>query len=63
MIAAEIGGWDDLGTMHKIYTHLAKSDIAKRSQDFCDYFDPEKRKAKAKEAKETNETKEVNEDK
>lgn len=44
MIAAEIGGWDDLGTMHKIYTHLAKADIAKRSQDFMDYFDPDKRK-------------------
>lgn len=43
MIAAEIGGWDDLGTMHKIYTHMAKADIAKRSQDFMDYFDPEKR--------------------
>lgn len=46
MIAAEIGGWDDLGTMHKIYTHLAKADIANRAQDFCDYFDPVKRKAK-----------------
>lgn len=43
MIAAEIGGWDDLGTMHKIYTHLAKADIAQRSQDFMDYFDPQKR--------------------
>lgn len=46
MIAAEIGGWDDLGTMHKIYTHLAKADIANRAQDFCDYFDPVKRKEK-----------------
>lgn len=46
MIAAEIGGWDDLGTMHKIYTHLAKQDITKRSQDLCDYFDPVKRKEK-----------------
>ena len=45
MIAAEIGGWKDLGTMHKIYTHLAQKDIAKRSQDFCNYFDPEKRKS------------------
>lgn len=48
MIAAEIGGWDDLGTMHKIYTHLAKADIAKRSQDFMDYFDLEKRAQKDK---------------
>ena len=40
MIAAEIGGWDDLGTMHNIYTHIAQSDIAKRSQDFQNYFQP-----------------------
>lgn len=38
MIAAEIGGWEDLTTMHNIYTHIAQSDIAKRSQDFRDYF-------------------------
>ena len=38
MIAAEIGGWEDLSTMHKIYTHIAQSDIARRSQDFRDYF-------------------------
>lgn len=45
MIAAEIGGWNDLGTMHKIYTHLAQADIANRAQAFSDYFDPEKRKS------------------
>lgn len=44
MIAAEIGGWDDLGTMHKIYTHLAQADIVNQSQVFSDYFNPEKRK-------------------
>lgn len=38
MIAAEIGGWNDLSTMHNIYTHLAQKDIAKRSQEFCDWF-------------------------
>lgn len=38
MIAAEIGGWDDLATMHKIYTHLAEDDIAERSKQFVDYF-------------------------
>lgn len=43
MIAAEIGGWKDLSTMHNIYTHIAQADIAKRSQDFRDYFDKEKR--------------------
>ena len=41
MMAAEIGGWKDLGTMHKIYTHLAERDIAKRSREFTDYFTPE----------------------
>lgn len=46
MIAAEIGGWNDLGTMHRIYTHLAESDIAERAQDFRDFFSPEKRKEK-----------------
>lgn len=38
MIAAEIGGWDDLGTMHKIYTHLGQNDIVARSKQFIDYF-------------------------
>ena len=44
MIAAEIGGWNDLATMRNIYTHLSQSDIAKRAQDFSDFFDKEKRK-------------------
>lgn len=48
MIAAEIGGWNDLSTMHNIYTHLAQKDIEKRSRDFSDFFDPEKRKEKEK---------------
>lgn len=38
MIAAEIGGWDDLTTMHNIYTHIAQADIAQRSRDFQNYF-------------------------
>lgn len=42
MIAAEIGGWEDLSTMHNIYTHIAQADIAKRSQDFRNYFTKEK---------------------
>lgn len=37
-IALEIGGWKDTGTMHKIYTHLAKKDIANRARDFTNYF-------------------------
>lgn len=42
-IAMEIGGWKDAGTMHKIYTHLAQKDIAKRAQDFSNYFNPDKK--------------------
>lgn len=38
MIAAEIGGWADIGTMRKIYTHLAEADIAARSRDFVNFF-------------------------
>lgn len=54
MIAAEIGGWNDLGTMHKIYTHLAGADIAKRAHDFSDFFDPEKKKEKAQKVQSGN---------
>lgn len=43
-IAMEIGGWDDDGTMRKIYTHLAKDDIAKRSADFTNFFEKNKDK-------------------
>lgn len=39
MIAAQIGGWKDLGTMHKIYTHIAEADIAKKSEDFQNFFE------------------------
>lgn len=28
LIAAEIGGWSDTATMHRIYTHIAKEDVA-----------------------------------
>lgn len=48
MIAAKIGGWNDLGTMHRIYTHLAEKDIAEKSRIFSDYFgagEMEKRKS------------------
>lgn len=37
-IAMEIGGWEDSKTMHDIYTHLAKRDIAARSKEFSDFF-------------------------
>ena len=47
-IAMEIGGWEDSKVMHDIYTHLAKKDIAKRSQEFSDFFLPDEEKKKRK---------------
>lgn len=38
MIAAEIGGWNDLATMHNIYTHLSEKDVAQRGRQFVDFF-------------------------
>lgn len=43
-IAMEIGGWADDGTMRKIYTHLSQKDIAKRAEDFSNFFDPDNKK-------------------
>lgn len=37
-IAMQIGGWSDPGTMHKIYEHLAKQDIAKYSKMMEDFY-------------------------
>jgi len=42
-IAMEIGGWADDGTTRKIYTHLAQKDIAKRAEDFSNFFDRKKK--------------------
>lgn len=39
-IAMEIGGWANDQTMRKIYTHLAKQDISRRSADFSNFFLP-----------------------
>ena len=36
-IAMEIGGWSDIGTMRKIYTHIAQQDMERyetKLQDF-----------------------------
>lgn len=44
-IAMEIGGWSDPGTMHKIYTHIAQSDI-KRYQTAMGNFYGKKTKKK-----------------
>lgn len=37
-IAMEIGGWADPGTMHKIYTHIAQSDIARYQTAMADFY-------------------------
>lgn len=37
-IAMEIGGWSDTATMHKIYTHISKSDISRYQTKMTDFF-------------------------
>jgi integrase len=37
-VAMEIGGWSDLGTMHKIYTHIAQSDMKRYETAMADFF-------------------------
>ena len=37
-IVMEIGGWSDYQTMRKIYTHIAKSDISKYTDQFKLFF-------------------------
>ena len=38
MEAARLGGWDDITTMHKIYTHLAEVDKSMASKQLKDFF-------------------------
>ena len=37
-IAMEIGGWSDVGTMRKIYTHIAKQDMERYKTKLSDFF-------------------------
>lgn len=37
-IAAEIGGWKDETTMHKIYTHVASEDVAHYRTEMSDFY-------------------------
>jgi len=37
-IAMEIGGWSDATTMHKIYTHIARSDVSRYQNKMTDFF-------------------------
>lgn len=38
LIAMEIGGWSDIATMRKIYTHIAQSDINRYSTKMQEFF-------------------------
>lgn len=40
-IAMEIGGWSDSGTMHKIYTHIARSDIIRYQTAMTQFYSGE----------------------
>lgn len=47
-IAMEIGGWADATTMHKVYLHIAQSDITRYRTALADFYagrDPTKEKA------------------
>lgn len=37
-ITMELGGWKDEATVNKIYTHIAQKDVAKRAEDFTNFF-------------------------
>jgi integrase len=40
-IAMEIGGWANSQTMHKIYTHIAKSDVTRYETELTAFFQKE----------------------
>ena len=42
-IAMEMGGWSDPGTMHKIYTHIAKSDMTRYQTAMTDFYAKDKK--------------------
>lgn len=46
-IAMEIGGWSDSGTMHKIYTHIAQSDIKRYQAAMGNFYGKKSKKKKA----------------
>jgi len=46
-IAMEIGGWADATTMHKIYTHIAKSDIERYQTAMMQFYSDNSTSGKA----------------
>ena len=47
-IAMEIGGWSDIGTMRKIYTHIAQQDMERYKTKLQDFFKKCKLRCKLK---------------
>lgn len=41
-IVMELGGWSDFQTMRRIYTHVAKSDVSRYTEQMKAFFSPEK---------------------
>lgn len=37
-VVQELGGWEDVGTMRKIYTHVSKQDLAEAAQAMSNFF-------------------------
>lgn len=37
-IVMEIGGWHDIGTLHRIYTHIAQSDISRYEEKIANFY-------------------------
>lgn len=37
-VTMQVGGWDDINTVMKIYTHLSKKDVGKYTNDLSDFF-------------------------
>lgn len=38
LVAAKIGGWKDLSTMHKIYTHIAQQDVERYGMEMKNFY-------------------------
>lgn len=41
-ITMQVGGWDDYNTVMRVYTHLAKQDVGKYTDDLNTFFAPKK---------------------
>lgn len=55
-IAMEIGGWSDATTMHKIYTHISKSDINRYKTAMTEFYSSDESKNQTENGTESQET-------